>query len=230
MLMNTDPKSPTPLETLALWSLAAQGGSVWLDGWRPVLRSRKNLLGLGLIHEAKELRDSGKRRVKATKVTLTELGWKWLETHAGEAIPTRSTAGTEVLAHLLGALAEFLKTNQLPLTALWQTRSAGEAASVPPAEAATPPKAPDLTDKEQLRAVLSACRGLADASGRIRLAALRSAFPGLQARRFDVILLTLQNQGKLVLYPLDNPRDITQADREAALDIAGFPLHVAYLA
>ncbi len=239
MLMDTDPKSPAPLETLALWSLAAQGGSAWLDGWRPVLRSRKNLLGLGLISEAKELRDGGKRRVKATKIVLTAAGWIWLEGQAGGAIPTRSTAGTEVLAKLLGVLAEFLKANELPLTALWRSRSGPDGASAPPAEAAEaatvktvapPPKTAVPTDTELLRVVLSACRRLADASGRIRLAAVRGAFPGLNAGKIDTILLTLQSQGKLVLYPLDNPREIEAADRDAALVIAGFAVHVAYLA
>ncbi len=220
-----DPKPPTPIETLSLWGLAAKGGSDWLDCLRPALRARKNLLALGLIIEKKESRTAGKRSVKATKISLADPGWQWLEQHAGEAIAARSPAGTEVLGNLLKVLSHYLQARELPLKELWQAPPAKPGPTNTESLSATPA----LTGPELRHEMLQSVRRLADSSGRVRLADLRAALRATLPAEFYSALLSLQKHGKLVLYPLDNPEEITPADRQAALDIAGYAVHVAYL-
>ena len=43
------------------------------------------------------------------------------------------------------------------------------------------------------------------------------------------MLLEMQVAGRLVLYKLDNPTEITREDEQAALFIAGQPRHLVYL-
>jgi hypothetical protein len=63
----------------------------------------------------------------------------------------------------------------------------------------------------------------------VRLAQLRQRLAAIPRPRLDALLLQLQTEGKLVLYPLDNPQEISPEDRQAALEVAGFERHIVYL-
>jgi len=60
---------------------------------------------------------------------------------------------------------------------------------------------------------------------RIRLKDVRPRLPMLSKSALDTELLRLQRERLIMLYPLDNPLEITLADRDAALVIATTPHH-----
>ena len=61
---------------------------------------------------------------------------------------------------------------------------------------------------------------------RVRLSIVRHLLPGVPRQLLDAVLLKMQQASALVLFRLDNQREITDEDREAALLIAGEPRHV----
>ena len=64
---------------------------------------------------------------------------------------------------------------------------------------------------------------------RVRLRELRARLPDVPRAELDRELFALQLKGALVLYRIDDPTDISQADAAAALHIAGHPRHILYL-
>lgn len=78
-------------------------------------------------------------------------------------------------------------------------------------------------------ALISCAASLAAPGGRVRLAALRQAC-WLSRAEFDRAALALEASGRLILYPLDDPIEITPADEAAILrNAAGFARHICYL-
>jgi hypothetical protein len=64
---------------------------------------------------------------------------------------------------------------------------------------------------------------------RVRLSELRMLLDDIQRAELDNVLIQMQQGGELVLYPLDNPQEITAADRDAAIAIGGTRLHIVYM-
>lgn len=64
---------------------------------------------------------------------------------------------------------------------------------------------------------------------RVRLKDLRERLSDVGKEELDRELLSLQSAERLVLYRLDNPAEVTRADEEAALFVAGNPRHIIYL-
>lgn len=79
-------------------------------------------------------------------------------------------------------------------------------------------------------AVLNTIRTLAAQrrNGRVELSAIKSAV-WEDPQEVDRVLLDLQDEGILVLYRNDNTQSLTKADHEAAIDVNGYPRHLAYL-
>jgi|GEM_PF-1866670 len=78
------------------------------------------------------------------------------------------------------------------------------------------------------RVVFEAIKKLGDVGERIRLKDIRSRLATIGKGTLDAELLKLQRERQIVIYPLDNPSEITPADRDAALLIAGAPHHIVY--
>jgi hypothetical protein len=78
--------------------------------------------------------------------------------------------------------------------------------------------------------VLGAIRSL-NKGGRIPLALIRPklAALGLSRSEQDKALLFLQREEEIVLYRNDNPRDITNADKDAVLYVGDAPRHMVYV-
>jgi len=91
-------------------------------------------------------------------------------------------------------------------------------------EHATPPKAPV---EDQVRKV---CLDLAHGipKQRVRLTDLRTRIP-VPREQLDAALTAMQRAGRLVLFKIENPAELTPADESAALYIAGNPRHLVYL-
>ena len=65
---------------------------------------------------------------------------------------------------------------------------------------------------------------------RVRLADLRAALPDVTRDDLDKAILAMGDRGALVLYPIENPRELTYRDREAAILVGGEASHLVYLA
>jgi hypothetical protein len=63
---------------------------------------------------------------------------------------------------------------------------------------------------------------------RIPLSRIRQAVSHLSRETVDAALREIQKQGRIVLYPLDNPREITNAMRDNAIVVAGTTRHILY--
>jgi hypothetical protein len=77
--------------------------------------------------------------------------------------------------------------------------------------------------------ILHAANAIGGTRTRIRLSALRAHLNNWPRADVDRALLELQRTDQLVLMQIDDPTDITPADRAAALQVAGFPRHILYL-
>jgi hypothetical protein len=80
-------------------------------------------------------------------------------------------------------------------------------------------------------AALGALAATADRmpGGGIRLAEARRVLEGWSREEVDATLRGLQREGRLVLYPFDDPALIGPADEAARLMIAGCPRHYMFL-
>jgi uncharacterized protein (UPF0335 family) len=99
-----------------------------------------------------------------------------------------------------------------------------KAEPVPKAEA---PKAEPIAAPKE--AILTAMQQVGSGK-RIYLSDLRKQFPGVGRDEFDEILKNLEREGRIVLYPLDNPREITPEIREGAITTGFGERHIAYVA
>ena len=82
-----------------------------------------------------------------------------------------------------------------------------------------------LSEHQVLEAVVAAGRKEGSGYGRARLADVREGLSDTREAQ-DALLLGLQRAGILTLMSIDNPMDITERDRAAALYIAGHPRHI----
>lgn len=63
---------------------------------------------------------------------------------------------------------------------------------------------------------------------RVSLADVRARMSGMTREEQDQALLQMQRDKKLVLYQNDNPRSLSKADKDAAMDLNGSPRHMVY--
>jgi hypothetical protein len=64
---------------------------------------------------------------------------------------------------------------------------------------------------------------------RVRLSDLRKRFPGVPPDELTAAILNLSRRDELALYPFDDPRQIKDADRAAAIESStGVPQHILY--
>ena len=169
-----------------------------------------------LVDERKEKRTS--------KFVLADAGWQWVEAHLADAVEVGGLANS-VVSMAMFHIARFLKANDLRLADLVRARR-----SVPQAEVETDNHA--APDGDGIRdAIREACLRIGGGENvkRIRLARLRSELDRWGRRALDDALLDLSLAGDLVLYPLDDPREILPEDREAEFRTpSGEARHLVY--
>ena len=198
--------SPTPLQTLILWGLLAEGGAALssdLPGGAP---DRRALKGLGLVSESKV-----KRKIR---IEVTERGWAWAAAHLDGEISTRSTASGPILRAWLTRLKQFLSAN--PEIAL-------ATVLVPPP---APQQSPDL--RSRVRAAYLAATG-GKLNARARLGDLRRELADVDRADLDAELRRMQSEDGVALVSLDNRAEITPADEAAAISVGGEPRHLIWI-
>jgi hypothetical protein len=188
------------------------------------------LIREGLIVD--EPRKVGGKGRALSYLILTDKGWAWCQDHLSEGFKFRGTtpklAGV-VLERLLGLLQKYFETQD-------HTTSFGE--FVLQSRSQKPDNGPARGDGTSSEGptngvagqVREACRALANGrtNSRIRLADLRQRVR-VERTNLDETLLNMERSGELSLYELNDPREIQDSDRDAALrNSAGNPRHVVY--
>jgi hypothetical protein len=192
-------------------------------------REREALVKAGLLDK--------ERRGRATHLLATDACWQWASTHLGAPL-SKSAEASPVLRNLLTQLEAFLEARGLALGDLFAP-AAGAGVAGPDAHAHAEHTADEHAEPDGTNAVEADTRarilstllalGGGRAKQRVRLAALRERLAGVSRRTVDATLLELQHTEQLVLYRLDNPTELTPADDDAALLVAGQPRHLVYL-
>jgi hypothetical protein len=226
--------TPSPHETLLLWRLLANGGGDFLTNLKQFdAKERKRLKDACLLDDDMRKEEPPKKGARAkTYLSLSERGWDWAQSHldaeiSGNPDPTKSLLRTMLtrLKNFLErhhvALADFISSTQANAVSEFAPSSATEVRGI---EIVSPPPAP-----EQMRAAYFRLSG--NKTGvRVRLADLRRALAHESRERVDSELMELEKAGEIIIYPLDDPKEITDDDRAAALNnSAGSPRHIVYI-
>lgn len=238
-------------QKLLLWLLAVQDdGSVFLKdiklSFNPATK-RKQLHHVGLTEESKAKHPATGR--SATKIQLTDKGWEWCQDHLHEKIETKSTSTPAILSGLLNALGRFF-ANQDDCNSLGElfalarptstNNSSGEespqaapgTASISASTMSTDSNTQAANPKQISNDLLKACQELSQdqPNVRIRLKDLRPFLTQYSRTEVDAVLTDLQQQGRLQLWRLDDPSEMTDLDREAAITSEiGTEQHIIYL-
>lgn len=196
-------------------------------------KQRKVLVDAGLLET--------QRRGRSTHLVPTDAAWQWASAHLDTELMDSKLA-TPILHNVLVQLGRFLASRELALADLILV-SAEPAVDEAVAREESEPRnivigAPenggasyDLAPHElcdRVRRVIWDIAG-GTAKKRVRLSELRNRLGELPRSRLDALLLEMQAEGRVVLYRLDNPVELTSADHHAALLIGENPRHLVYL-
>ena len=210
-------------QTLVLWALLANGGDGFGNEIKPEVEmtEREALLKAGLI--------SVEKRKRAYWLSVTDRGWRWAEDHLSDTLPDRSYAGTFILAGWLRHLHVFMRSTKTSLAEIMAPIASDNAEpgkEDTPGTAGPPPD--NSTLNERIRSAYLSITG-GSFNKRALLADLRNRLSDINRNVLDEALVRLQRQGDATLMQLDNRPDITQADREAAIQIGQEPRHILWI-
>jgi hypothetical protein len=220
---------PTPSQALLLFGLLARQGACAQAELMPAVKKadREALASAKLI-------DVGKLG-RGLKLTLEDAGWAWAASHLSAELPPAQ----RTLSNMLARLGEHLTKSNETLADF--IGSAPEDAS-PPKPPAPPkrdkiprtPKKPKVLSSTALRKRVEAAY-LAITGGRkdetVRLARLRAELADLDRATVDAALgRILKGDKKASLMRHDDPRQLDQADHDAAFSPGGEPFHVIWIA
>jgi len=201
--------TPNERQALYLWALIANGG----EGYCKDLTYRLNkaaertaLVKVGLI-------DEEKRERRAIYNTLSERGWTWVRENMKVGLPKRAQTGA-LLEALVVRLGAYMRASGTSL-----------------AELIVPEQVASGSSEELRTSIQQAYQQLSNGKWnvRVRLADLRAALPSIDRSALDNELLKMQREDLLALYSNDDPLDVTEADRGAAIDIAGEQRTLIYM-
>jgi len=223
------PFKPSPIQTLALWSLFFTDQAPPMQSkLKPKLdpKQRKELIDAGLI--------TLKKKGRASYVFLTEKAWAWASDHL-DAPFSHTTNAAAPFASLLSTLKKYMTAQGIPLVEMLnpsETISSDEKKALRP----TPEKAPGATagggndehrEQRVKRAYLEASGGQWDV--RVRMADMRKKLMDIPPKSLDAILRKMQLDQKLILYPLDDPSEISPEDDAAVVVAGGRKNHILYM-
>jgi hypothetical protein len=210
----------TPMQTLIIWYLIGKGGAAWKKEMKPELKPRdQNALVRAKLISIEQRRDERTRR-KSGWVEVTEPGWAWASEHLAGALSQKAPSAGRILQDWLTHLQVFLRRRGISLADFITE--------------ADQPRSKELETQTSIPLEDRIRHAYLDATGgiwkqRVRLAELRRRVGGVTKNTLDAALLKMQQASKLVLFRLDNKREITDEDREAAIMIGGEPRHVLHM-
>lgn len=232
---------PEPKQVLLMWNLAFQGGEQWLKEIPKAMTptsARKALIRNGLIEEGKRVPEGQKGNRKITFLSLEDKGWQWLGDNMDAPI-WKSQSATEVLQAALAQLSRHMKERRIVLGELLSQSVAKEDLSTSSSEVVSgesfhqaPPQEQRESAREIMDRVATTYERLAEhrSGERVRIADLRRELSDLPASSVDDALERMSRAGNVVLNRLDNPKEITAADEEAAFtNSIGEPRHIMHM-
>lgn len=218
--------NPTPLQTLILWRLLSTGGAAFLQEIKPELRpeDKKSLHAAGLI-EVEQRKPGHPKARRQTFISLSEAGWAWAEEHLDAPISHRTPAAGPILQVLLTKVKWLMRRHQLSLSELISSGSTQPASN----ESTVEPRREPISLTQRVRESYSRLSG-GRTNVRVRLKDLRSDLSDVPAAALDDVLLQMERNHAVSLYPLDHPLEVTDDDIKAALpNTVGGPRHVVYM-
>ena len=224
--MTTD---PTPQQVLYLWRLILAEDGLQMSDIKPLRRpaDRNALEQAGFLEISGDKRRTPKGSL-ARYAAATDRAWAWLADHMHMPLP-KSQEAAPVLHDILARLGRYLAARDD--TALADLLSPTPKETVPhaiPADAARPfPRDPLEAETAMAAACRRAAGGRTDV--RVRLADLARELPGWTREQRDATLLRMEQKNLLTLFQLDDPNEIRDADRGAAIDLLGSKRHICYL-
>lgn len=221
-------------QRLLLMELMLRGGmAVTADfSAAPAAKDRKPLIAAKLLEESKGA-------ARSIHLALTDTGWKWAEDHLADSYsaPGKPSApAARVLQQALTRLQRYLAAGELRLADFVRAAVAprgdqasnGQHASATQRRDGTAPPG-QRTDIES--AIAESCLALGEGADRrrLRLAQVRALLPEFDRAAQDRALMDLAKAGSLVLYGMDDPKEISADDRAAEFRTpGGEPRHLVY--
>ena len=200
---------PDPLQVLFLWRLLASDGEAWWKEIKPQPpKAKRDELERALLIEVERRRSP--KGGTGFQIRLTDKAWAWAADNLDAEVSRRSTAAGPVLQGILTKLKGYLEVTGVPLAEVLV------------------PTTPSPDFESRLRAACLTISG-GRSNTRVRLADLRVALPDISQEDFDKTIVAMGDRGGLVLYPIENPRELTYRDREAAVMVGGEANHLVYL-
>jgi hypothetical protein len=211
-----------PLQTMLIFRLVFTGESPKLSELQPRLtpvNRRDELVRAGLIRLEK--------RGRTTHVTATAKARDWTGRHLTAAFSARSNSVAPTLKAALEKMHDFMCREGVLFDAFLRAGPRRGNGVI------TTKKDHQVFEQEDSahEIIRSAYAGLTGGywNTRVRLADLRDQLSELPREVLDRYLLAMQQTGRLALYSLDDPREVTEADRDAALSILGHHRHIVYM-
>jgi hypothetical protein len=219
---------PTPTQALLLFGVLARHGTCAQAELMPKVKKadREALIKGKLITAPKVGR--------GLKLTLEDAGWAWTAAHLSAALPPPQRTLSDVLArlgeHLAKSgetLADFIGSKPediSPRQPLWPTRGKSGSKSTKP----KPPSSAALRKRIEA-AYLALTHGRKNEV--VHLSRLRAELSDLDRSTVDAALGRILKGDKTAsLMRHDDPRQLNQADHDAAFSPAGEPFHVIWIA
>ena len=203
--------SLTPTQTLILWCLIGKGGGAWRSDVKPEpsASDRKALEKTRAI--------TSEKRGRSLWLEVTETGWAWANDHLNAPLPSRTQSAGPILQSWLSYLHAFMRRRGIALAEIMaEVMRQTKPDDRPARNNALRNTGHTGLSRRDWRRLERTCATLST----------ENLLPRVPRQRLDVVLLKMQQASALVLFRLDNQREITEEDREAALFIAGEPRHV----
>ena len=202
---------PSPLQALLIWKLILTGEEPAISKARPDVKPK----GRKELENAQFIEIVPRGRTK--HIILLDRAWLWAEDNMDMAITTRSPEVKTVLHKVLSLLKIYMQTNNMRLSEFVQFRSrigTPDAALLSTPEPPAPAVYTEAELEQKIRdAYFQASRG--EARVRVRLWRLRQILSPIPRPVLDEALRKLMLEGSIILYPLDDPWEMKNEDKEA---------------
>lgn len=216
----------TKMQTLILWALLAKPGSAsFQKDMRPEVKKadREALKAAGLI--------ACEKRGRAQWIEATDKGWIWAGEHLDADLPTRSPAGSAILAAWLMRLKAFMEVRGLVLADVLGPQAAASAGAAGSPIVVGAPE-PSRLDYAAVRALVR--NAYLDITGgrfnaRVPLSDLRQRLTRIDRHALDEALKRMHVEEGTTLSGLDDPQEITPAIRDAGLTFKGDQMYVLWI-
>ena len=220
--------TPSPIQTLALWRLLLTDKAPPMQSkLKPRLKpgQRQELVDAGLVELLK--------RGRAFHISLTEKGWAW----AAENLDARfshTVNAAEPFEFLLLKLKKYMANSRTPLAEILRPSKnrdgSGAGIRLPGEKTIKTSKSPKNLEnmaKKIRNAYLAASGGKWNV--RVRIADLKKNLADIPGDWLEETIRKMQLEKKLMLYPLDNPCEITPEDEKEAVSVMGRKNHIIYM-